>query len=138
MGQIKRALKEDLDKILTNGLFIAFGISALFIRPGSQSTQESLVAVIFDGQFILIGVLLMLGTIIGSYRIRVLGFILYTICLSTLALLTMIVGHSVVSLLLLAFALRGYSSIREMKINRRFIAELGHALERPGDVSGNR
>lgn len=131
MGRLRRAIKEDFDRLTSDALFIAFGATALLNRPVSQGSTPEFFAVLFNVEFIILGILLMWGTITQNYRLKVLGFVIYIIALGTMGLLVAAVGNSSVSLLILAVAIRGYTSIKEMQRRRQFISELEKALK-PG------
>lgn len=131
MGKLRRAIKEDLDRLMSDALFIAFGVTALLNRPVSQGSTPQFFQIMFDVEFIILGILLMWGTITQNYKLKVLGFIIYIIALGTMGLLVAVVSQSSVSLLILAVALRGWTSIKEMQRRRQFISELEQVLK-PG------
>jgi hypothetical protein len=83
---------------------------------------------LFNVEFIVLGILLMVGTITENYRLKVLGFTIYIIALGTVGLLLAAVSQSVTSLLIIAVAIRGYTSIKEMQRRRQFISELEKAV----------
>jgi hypothetical protein len=128
MGRLRRAIKEDPDRLISDALFIAFGVSALIDGPRSQSATPVPFQILFNVEFIVLGILLMVGTITENYRLKVLGFTIYIIALGTVGLLIAAVSQSVTSLLIIAVAIRGYTSIKEMQRRRQFISELEKAV----------
>lgn len=137
MGQLRRAIKEDFDRLASDALFIAFGVAALLNRPTSQGSTPQVFQILFDVEFIILGILLMIGTVTQNYKLKLLGFIIYIIALVTMGLLVAVVNHSSVSLLILAVAIRGYTSIKEMQRRRQFISELEQALKPGVDDDGS-
>ncbi len=133
MVKLRRAIREDLDRIITDLLFIAFGVWSFFDRPVSLNRMSEVFACLFNVEFILIGILLLVGTVYRNYRIKTIGFGLYIVALGTMAALVNFVGDSTVSLLILAFAIRGYTSIKEMRVQRKFLNDLRKTLNGPGD-----
>lgn len=131
MSKIIRAVKEEPDRVITDILFITFGVWSFFDRPASFRTTPELFALAFNVEFILIGFLLLIGTILRNYRLRVIGFGMYVVALATTAGLISIVGRSSVSILILAFAIRGYTSIKEMRLQREFLRELRDTFRSP-------
>jgi hypothetical protein len=131
MNKVRRAIKEEPDRVATDILFIAFGVAAFFQRPRSFDTTPVLFATLFNIEFIIIGVVLLVGTVRRDYRLKMIGFGLYILALVTTAALISWVGQSVVSLLILAFAIRGYTSIKEMRLQRQFLADLRETLRSP-------
>lgn len=119
--------------MITDLLFIAFGVGSFFSRPRSLNSTPEAFAILFNLEFIIIGVILLVGTIYRSYKIKVFGFVLYIIALVTTAGLISFVGQSTVSLLILAFAVRGYTSIKEMRLQREFLMELRQTFKHPED-----
>lgn len=129
MGQLRRAIKEDPDRLVSDALFIAFGVAALLDRPRSQAPTPEFFSILFNIEFIILGILLMVGTITQNYRLKILGFTIYIIALGTMGFLVAFVSQSVISLLMLAVAIRGYTSIKEMQRRRQFISELERAIK---------
>jgi hypothetical protein len=128
MGRLRRAIKEDPDRLISDALFIAFGVAALIDGPRNQSATPVPFQILFNVEFIVLGILLMVGTITENYRLKVLGFTIYIIALGTVGLLIAAVSQSVTSLLIIAVAIRGYTSIKEMQRRRQFISELEKAV----------
>lgn len=131
MKNIRRALKEDWDGLLTDFLFIAFGVGSFIDQPKSFNRTPELFTHLLQVEFVVIGIILMSATILQNYRLKMAGFILYILALLTMAGLVSVVGSSTVSLLILAFAVRGYTSIREMQTRRQFLCDLKSALRSP-------
>lgn len=103
----------------------------MFSRPKSFNSTPELFALTFNVEFIAIGVLLLIGTIMRNYRLKMIGFVLYVIALVTTAGLISVVGQSNVSLLILAFAIRGYTSIKEMRLQQKFLRDLRDTFRSP-------
>lgn len=131
MNKIIRAVKEEPDRVATDILFITFGVWSMFSRPKSFNSTPELFALTFNVEFIAIGVLLLIGTIMRNYRLKMIGFVLYVIALVTTAGLISVVGQSNVSLLILAFAIRGYTSIKEMRLQQKFLRDLRDTFRSP-------
>lgn len=138
MDQIRRAVQEEPDRMLAHTLFVLYGVLALIFRPESQSQTPSFFAILFNVEFIVLGLLLLLGTIRQSYILRLAGYTLYIIALLTMAGLIAFVGHSPVAVLIVAFAVRGYTSIRELQHGRRFIHDLRRVLKEPSGDGNDR
>lgn len=137
MGKLRRALREDLDRVVADVLFMVFGVWALFDLPASQSTTPVLFAVIFDVEFILLGGVLLAGTITQNYKLKQFGFVVYIIALFTMAALIGVVSQSAVSVLVLALAVRGITSIRELRTRKQFLEDIGQVLRSPPKDDGN-
>lgn len=138
MKQVRRALREEPDRLAAHFLFAVYGVLALVFRPENQSRTPSFFAILFNVEFIVLGVLLLLGTIRQNYYLRLAGYTLYIIALVTTAGLIAVVSHSVVSVLVIAFAVRGYTSIKELQHGRRFIQDLKQALKDPSGDGDDR
>ncbi len=117
--------------MISEVLFVIFGVWSLFDRPVSWRTTPDVFVVLFNIEFIIIGMILLTGTILQSYRIKAFGFALYIMALVTIAGIVSFVGTSTVSILLLAFAVRGYTSIKEMRAQRQFLCDLRSTLRSP-------
>lgn len=137
MSRIRRAVKEDLDRLVADVLFMVFGVWALFDLPDSQSSTPMLFAILFDVEFILLGGVLLAGTITQNYKLKQFGFIVYIIALSTIAALIGVVSQSAVSVLVLALAVRGITSIKELRTRKQFIEEIGQVLRSPPKDDGH-
>lgn len=131
MNRLQRAVKEDGDKLLTDILFVGFGVWSLIDRPVSWRFTPDLFVLVFNIEFIIIGMILLTGTIFQNYRVKMLGFGLYIMALITVAGVVSFVSTSAVSLLVLAFAVRGYTSIKEMRTQRKFLCDLRSTLRSP-------
>ena len=138
MNQLRRALREEPDRLAAHFLFAVYGVLALIFRPESQSQTPPFFAILFNVEFIVLGLLLLLGTVFQSYRLKFVGYTLYIIALVTMAGLIAFVGHSPVAILIAAFALRGYTSIRELQHGRQFIRDLEHVLKEPSGDGDDR
>jgi hypothetical protein len=138
MEQVRRALREEFDRVSAHLLFVVYGVLALVFRPESQSQTPPFFAILFNVEFIILGVLLTVGTVIQSYRMKFVGYTLYVIALVSMAGLILTVGRSPVSILILAFALRGWTSIRELQHGRQFIRELKTVLTEPSGDGDDR
>lgn len=137
MSRLWQVVHESYDKLITHALFIAFGVNALFVVPRSQSTTPTIFAIIFDVEFIVLGLILMVGTILGNYRLKLLGYLFYIIAMLTIGLLIIFVTYSPVSLLVLAFAVSGFSQIKEMKGRRDLLIEIQKMTRGPGVRDGD-
>lgn len=138
MNRIRRALREEWDRVAAHLLFVVYGILALIFRPESQSQTPPFFAILFNVEFIVLGLLLTLGTVLQNYRLKFVGYTLYVIALITMTGLIATVGRSPVALLILAFAIRGYTSIRELQHGREFIRDLRSVLKEPSGDGDDR
>lgn len=138
MNRLRRALREEWDKLAAHLLFVVYGVLALIFRPESQSHTPPFFAVLFNVEFIVLGLLLTLGTILQSYRLKLLGYVLYIIALVTTAGLIATVNQSPVAVLVAAFAIRGYTSIKELQHGRKFIHDLKIVLKDPSGDGDDR
>lgn len=138
MNRICRALREEWDRVAAHLLFVVYGILALIFRPESQSQTPSFFAILFNIEFIVLGLLLTLGTILQNYRLKFVGYTLYVIALVTMGGLIATVSRSPVAFLILAFAIRGYTSIRELQHGREFIRDLRSVLKEPSGDGDDR
>lgn len=136
MNQLRRALREEPDRLLAHTLFVVYGVVALYDPPVSQSSTPELFALIFNVEFVVLGSLLFLGTIRQSYILRLAGYTLYIITLVTMAALIGFRG-SPVAIIVLAFAVRGYTSVREIQASGKFLKDLRRVFkDSSGDENG--
>lgn len=136
MNQLRRALRQEPDRLVAHTLFVVYGVVALFDPPVSQSSTPELFSQIFNVEFIVLGSLLLVGTIRQSYLLRLAGYTLYIITLLTMAALIGFRG-SPVAIIVLAFAVRGYTSIREIQAGGKFLKDLRRVFkDSSGDENG--
>lgn len=132
MRDLHQVIREDWDRVTSDVLFMAFGIWALIDHPTSQSsTTPYIFTLIFNVEFIILGFILLIGTLTGNYKLKLLGFIIYIIALVTMAGLIAFVSKAATSLLVLALALRGITSIKELRARKQFLADLNKVLKGP-------
>ena len=120
------------DELLVACLFIVFGVLSL-TNPhtrslrGQQETVPIVFKILFDLEFVLAGLLIIIGILVHSYTLRILAHILYCIGLFTVGGLILTFSHSYVAFICFAFAGHGVFMIRNLRrdqIARRSLNEL--------------
>jgi hypothetical protein len=105
-------LRRDWDQVLQALLMIVFGCWG--VTGARQRSLEPLgsLTMIFDAEFIVVGVLLIIGLRTNSWALRRRAYVVYSVALLLLAGLLAFYGPSPFIALALAFAMQGVVTIR--------------------------
>lgn len=124
------------DEVLTSILFALFGVGALLTPPRAQSTTPIFFAYLFNIEFILTGVILIIGTLTHKYYLRMLGYTLYIQALATIGGLIALTSQSPVALLCFAFATHGIFNIRFLRRDWKAKKNLAELIQHVEDKQG--
>lgn len=117
------------DEALTAILFSSYGLTAIFQQPRAQATTPYFFAILFNIEFILTGIFVIIGILVNNYNLQLLGYMLYCTGLFTIGLLILIIPHSYVGLICLAFCLLGISRIRMLLRDRKIQRHLRELIQ---------
>ena|SRR5688572_9670070 len=126
------------DELVIAVLFASFGVVALFMPTRAQGIIPSVFGVLFNVEFILTGVFIILGILTHNYPLRVLAYVLYFIALCTIGALIAVSNQSPVALLCFAFASEIIFNLRSLTRDwkaKKNIAEIIQVSNRSNEAS---
>lgn len=114
-NELPIVLWKELDRIVIGLAFIAYGITDL-LTPHVRQFPFSYLQGWWDWEFIIAGVLFVVGVIIKSWAVRGVATILYAGGLATIAVAVIFGSGSSSLWLMLAFALQGFADLRRLRV----------------------
>jgi hypothetical protein len=107
-------LRRELDRIVIGIAFTAYGIVDLIVENARPFPFDHL-QTFWDWQFVIAGVLYIVGTLVKSWPIRGVATILYAGGLATISVAVLFGSGSPTLLLILAFAVQGFADLRRLR-----------------------
>lgn len=108
-------LQRDWDQLVQALLMIVFGAWGLTGAQQKSLAPLGAIVMVFDVEFIAVGVMLIIGLRTNSWAIRRRAYVLYSLALVTLAGLLAYFGPSPFIALALAFAMQGVVTVRILR-----------------------
>ena len=130
-----KAAKARWDELATASLFSTFGVIALLRLPNMSSVPTPF-SVLFDVELILAGLFIIIGILLPSYTLRILGYALYVAGLLMLGGLLFAISKSPFALLALAFAIQGIAALRVIDRDRKARRNIAILIETAKDPRG--
>ncbi len=117
-------VRENWDKLIADSLLIVYGVGNFLVPTASTSGIPTIIAALFNLEFILCGALLVIGTLFGIYRLKQIGLYMYILVFALISLMILLYSGSLVSVFIVNIALQGLIRLREMIRARKQLQEI--------------